>query len=178
MNDRHALLLSSLILAALLVAAGLYIFAGPRRGADPEPVPVPAFSRAEFSDTDLRGQVSIVNIFASWCPPCEAEHGLLMQLKTEHGIAIYGINYKDSDSGRLDYLQRLGNPYIAVTPDREGNLAGLWGMVGVPESFVVDGNGMIRYHLRAPLTDDLIRDEILPLIRKIQGASSITLSPS
>lgn len=177
MNDRHALLLSSLILAALLVAAGLYIFAG-QKSNDPEPIPVPTFSRAEFSDTDLRGHVSIVNIFASWCPPCEAEHGLLMQLKTEHGIAIYGINYKDSDSGRLDYLQRLGNPYVAVTSDREGNLGKLWGMVGVPESFIVDGNGMIRYHLRAPLTDELIRNEILPLIRRIQGSTSITLSPS
>lgn len=129
---------------------------------------IPEFSRAEFGSHDLRGRVTVVNFFASWCPPCEAEHNLLMDMKANHGVIIYGVDYKDSDSGRVDYLQRLGNPYVAVTPDPEGEIATLWGIRGVPETFIIDKNGIIRYRLSAPMTPGDLKTTILPLIREIQ----------
>jgi cytochrome c biogenesis protein CcmG/thiol:disulfide interchange protein DsbE len=132
-------------------------------------MPVPPFIRPEFSNTDLTGRVSVVNFFASWCPPCEMEHPQLIRLKADHGIAIYGINYKDSDSGRQDYLQRLGNPYVAVTSDVNGTLSRLWDAAGVPETVIIDANGNIRYRLSAPLTPELVDRIIIPLIRNIQG---------
>lgn len=129
---------------------------------------IPAFNRPEFSSADLEGQVSIVNFFASWCPPCEIEHPQLIRLKNDHGVSIYGINYKDSDSGRVDYLHRLGNPYTAIAPDPDGELAALWFVQGVPETLIIDPAGHIRYRLSAPLTPELVNQTLLPLIREIK----------
>ena len=129
--------------------------------------PVPEFIRPEFSSADLKGRVTLVNFFASWCPPCEAENDVLMTLKSTRGMAIYGVNYKDSVSGRVDYLQRLGNPYAAITPDPSGELAILWGTYGVPETFLIDPQGRIRYRHAAPLTPTDIETVLLPLIREI-----------
>jgi cytochrome c biogenesis protein CcmG/thiol:disulfide interchange protein DsbE len=164
-------LLPILLFAALMAVAAIPLL----RGDDPADIrsalleqSVPFFTRAEFSSNDLKGRVTLVNFFASWCPPCEAEHSLLMDLKTNHGISIYGVNYKDSDSGRVDYLQRLGNPYVAVTPDPKGEMAILWGTYGVPETFVIDKNGTIRYRLSAPLTPEEVKDTLIPMIREIQ----------
>jgi cytochrome c biogenesis protein CcmG/thiol:disulfide interchange protein DsbE len=145
------------------------------RGDDPSKIrsvlidqPVPDFTRAEFSSSDLKNRVVLLNIFASWCPPCEIENEMLLTLKKDHAIEIYGINYKDSDAGRRDYLQRLGNPYVAVTPDPKGELAIAWGSYGVPETFIIDGMGRIRYRHAAPLTPGDLEKIILPLIREIR----------
>jgi cytochrome c biogenesis protein CcmG/thiol:disulfide interchange protein DsbE len=132
--------------------------------------PIPSFTRAEFSDSDLRGRVTIVNFFASWCPPCEVEHDHLMTLKTRHGAIIYGINYKDSDTGRQDFLQRLGNPYRAVTADTDGSFAREWGINGVPETLIIDSNGIIRYRHTAPITHDDMVKTIVPMLRRLQGS--------
>lgn len=159
------------LLFLLLLAAGFgltRISAQDGFGSALPDTKAPAFNRPEFSSADLKGQVSIVNFFASWCPPCEIEHPELIRLKNEHGIAIYGVNYKDSDSGRVDYLQRLGNPYTAITPDPNGELAALWRIQGVPETVIIDPAGHIRYRLSAPLTPQLIDATLLPLIRKLQ----------
>lgn len=129
--------------------------------------PVPEFTRPEFSSDDLKNRITIVNFFASWCPPCEAENDILLDLKNSRGLVIYGINYKDNDSSRQDYLTRLGNPYVAVTPDPNGELAVLWGTYGVPETFIIDAQGNIRYRHAAPLTPDNVENTILPLIREI-----------
>ena len=171
MRRKLIYLLPILLFAVLMAVAAIPLL----RGDNPADIrsalleqSVPEFTRAEFSSDDLKGRVTLVNFFASWCPPCEAEHGMLMDLKANHGVAIYGVNYKDSDSGRVDYLQRLGNPYVAVTPDPKGEMAILWGTYGVPETFVVDKKGIIRYRLTAPLTPDLVKSTLIPLIREIQ----------
>ena len=171
MKNKNLLLLPVIVFAILLAVAITPLL----RGDDPTAIrsvlidqPVPAFTRPEFSSTDLTGHVTLVNFFASWCPPCEAENDVLLNLKSTRGLVIYGINYKDSDSGRRDYLARLGNPYMAVTPDLNGELAILWGTYGVPETFVIDAAGRIRYRHAAPLTPDDVEKIILPLIREIQ----------
>ncbi len=161
------------LLLVLLVCAAMW-WGFRHMAAQPLPhamsinTPVPAFQRPEFSSADLKGRVSVVNFFASWCPPCEIEHPELVRLKNEHSVVIYGINYKDSDTGRVDYLHRLGNPYTAVAPDPNGELAGQWMVHGIPETVIVDSNGYIRYRLNAPLTQDVVDRDILPLIRKLK----------
>lgn len=170
MNDRHALYLSSSILLVLMIACGIFLAVrNSEKSSAPEPALVPSFSRAEFSSRDFLGKVSIVNIFASWCTPCEAEHPFLMNLKTNHGVVIYGIDFKDSTSGRVDYLQRLGNPYVAVTADGDGTLSETWGATGVPETYVIDSKGRIVHHHAGPLTPDDIESTILPLIRQLNN---------
>lgn len=170
MNKKYITLLPILFFIALMSVAAIPLL----RGTNPAEVksvlinkPVPAFTRAEFSSTDLKGRVTIVNFFASWCPPCEAENDVLLTLKSTRGLAIYGINYKDNDGSRRDYLARLGNPYAAVTADPKGELAILWGTYGVPETFLIDADGNIRYRHAAPLTQADIDTTILPLIREI-----------
>lgn len=168
MNDHYALLLSSLIMAALIVAGAIYVL-GRGPSTDTAPVPVPEFSTVEFSHEDLRGRVSIVHFFASWCPPCEAEHEHFMVLKAEHGATIYGINFKDSADSRRDFLHRLGNPYLAVTADPDGALAQLWGTAGIPETLIIDKSGIIRRRYQAPITAQDIKETLIPLLRTLQG---------
>jgi cytochrome c biogenesis protein CcmG/thiol:disulfide interchange protein DsbE len=170
MTKKYITLIPVLLFAILMVFAAIPLL----RHTNPSDVksvlidkPVPAFTRPEFSSTDLKGRVTLINFFASWCPPCEAENDTLLQLKSTRGLAIYGINYKDNDGSRRDYLARLGNPYAAVTPDPNGELAILWGTYGVPETFIIDAQGRIRYRHAAPLTSDDIEKTILPLIREI-----------
>jgi cytochrome c biogenesis protein CcmG/thiol:disulfide interchange protein DsbE len=173
MTRKHIItLLPILLFLGLMVMAMIPLL----RGDDPSKIrsvlidqPVPEFTRAEFSSTDLKNRVILVNIFASWCPPCEVENEMLLTLKTDHAIEIYGINYKDSDSGRRDYLERLGNPYIAITPDQKGELAIAWGSYGVPETFIIDATGRIRYRHAAPLTQNDLDTIILPLIRELRS---------
>lgn len=155
--------LAAMAILALLV--GLYA-SGMTKGDIYESVP--HFTRAEFSSTDLAGQVTIVNFFASWCPPCEVEHPVLMDLKSTHGVAIYGLNVRDSDDARRDFLQRLGNPYTAIIPDTNGTLARLWDTQGVPETVIIDRDGRIRLRLRTPITPDIARNDIIPLIRRLR----------
>jgi cytochrome c biogenesis protein CcmG/thiol:disulfide interchange protein DsbE len=171
MNKKYITLIPVLIFLGLIALVVIPLI----RGDDPTSIksvlidkPVPAFTRPEFSSTDLKGRVTLVNFFASWCPPCEAENDTLLKLKADRGIVIYGINYKDNSGSRRDYLTRLGNPYAAVTPDPNGQLAILWGTYGVPETFVIDAQGRIRYRHSAPLTAKDVDEILIPLMREIQ----------
>lgn len=172
MRMKHFLyLVPALFFAALFAMAAIPLL----RGDNPADIrsvlideEVPEFTRPEFSSDDLHGRVTMVNIFASWCPPCEVENDMLLELKNNHALEIYGINYKDSDSGRRDYLARLGNPYTAVTPDKQGELAIAFGSYGVPESFIIDAQGRIRYRHAAPLTEDDLKYLIIPMIRQLR----------
>ncbi len=135
--------------------------------------PVPEFSLPPlagagvpgFSSADLRaGDVTLVNVFASWCLPCRAEHPFLMRL-AEDGVArIYGINYKDERSDAVDWLAEQGNPYVAIGADESGRVTSDWGTQGFPETFVVDQAGVIRYRHAGPLFPKLLEKTILPLI--------------
>lgn len=121
-----------------------------------------------LATVDIRGKPSLVNFFASWCIPCKAEHPLLLRLK-ESGVApIYGINYKDKPEAVLQWLDELGNPYTRIGADRDGRTAIDWGVYGVPETFVVDAQGVIRYRLVGPITSRDLEDSILPLLKGLK----------
>jgi cytochrome c biogenesis protein CcmG/thiol:disulfide interchange protein DsbE len=98
------------------------------------------------------GQPTIVNVWASWCAPCRQEHPLLMELAAEPGVRVVGINYKDQPENARRFLGALGNPFIAVGVDDSGRNAIEWGVYGVPETFILDGSGVIRHKHVGPLT--------------------------
>lgn len=127
--------------------------------------PVPGFGKADLTE----GRVSLVNIWASWCGPCRLEHPLLMTLQAQ-GIPVYGINYKDAASNARRFLGSLGNPYVAVGVDRGGRVAIDWGVYGVPETFVVDGKGRIAFKHVGPLTEEIVRDKLMPAIKAAGGS--------
>ena len=119
-----------------------------------------------FAASDLaQGKPTIVNIFASWCVPCLEEHPMLMALAEEPGMRIYGINYKDDPASARRFLGRYGNPYDRVGTDSSGRTAIDFGVYGVPETFVISGDGTIAYRHVGPLTEEAITTKILPLMR-------------
>ena len=126
-----------------------------------------------FSSTDLQlGQVTLVNIFASWCFPCRAEHPFLMRLSKEFAVPIYGINYKDKPADAAGWLAEFGNPYVAIGGDEDGRVTIDWGVYGIPETFVIDRAGVIRYRHVGPLLPKVLEQEILPLIRSLREAKA------
>ncbi len=130
--------------------------------------PVAAFS----SDTLSKGEVSVINIWASWCIACRAEHKYLKRLAERSGAPIYGLNYKDTASAGRKFLARFGNPYAGVGMDRRGRVGIDFGVYGVPETFVIDGKGFIRHKITGPINDQIITDQLLPAIKKARNLSS------
>lgn len=124
--------------------------------------PVPGFSKA-----DLIGQISVVNIFASWCGPCRQEHPLLEDLAKLNGFQLLGINYKDKPENARRFLGSLGNPYDRIGADDTGRTGIEWGVYGVPETFIVDHNGTIRYKFIGPLAPESYQNVFLPELKKI-----------
>jgi cytochrome c biogenesis protein CcmG/thiol:disulfide interchange protein DsbE len=116
----------------------------------------------------IRGKVALVNVFASWCVPCKAEHPILMRLAAEKRVPIYGINYKDRGEDATRWLKELGNPYAAIGHDEAGRVGIDWGVYGVPETFVIDREGRIRFKQVGPITPALLQETILPLIAKLE----------
>jgi cytochrome c biogenesis protein CcmG/thiol:disulfide interchange protein DsbE len=140
--------------------------------------PAPAFSltRLEDPDTtitdaDLKGKVSLLNIWATWCVSCRAEHEVLVRLAKTGKVDIYGLNYKDDRAQALRWLQQLGNPYVTNAFDEDGRVGIDWGVYGAPETFIIDRQGIIRHKHIGPLTDQIVRDEILPLVTQLQAAT-------
>ena len=117
---------------------------------------------------DLVGQVSLVNVFASWCTACRAEHPLFMSLSRNRVVPVHGLNYKDRPADAVRWLAELGNPYRRTGADRDGRVAIEWGVYGVPETFVVDARGRIVYRHVGPITHDVLKRKILPLIIKLR----------
>ena len=169
-------LLPALLFAAVAAALGAQLFTGePGRlpsalidkpAPDFDLPPVRGFARG-FATADLRrGDVALVNVFASWCGPCRIEHPLFMELAGS--VPLYGLNYKDAprDAGR--WLRRHGNPYAATGADADGRVAIDWGVYGVPETFVVDGAGRIRHRHIGVLTRHDLDETILPLIAALR----------
>ena len=124
-----------------------------------------------FSNDDLNGGVTIVNIFASWCVPCRDEHPLLLKLSKDARVRLMGINYKDQPDNARRFLGALGNPYEGIGMDTEGRTAIDWGVYGVPESFVINRNGEIIYKHVGPLTDEAIKGPINAAIEKALKSS-------
>lgn len=128
--------------------------------------PVPGFSRADLAT----GQVTLVNVFASWCAPCREEHPVLMALK-EQGVRIVGLNYKDTPDNARRFLGGLGNPYEKVGVDPGGRASIEWGVYGVPETFVVDGQGRIAFKFVGPLSEESVRGKLMPAIEKAKAGA-------
>jgi|SRR5580704_2525228 cytochrome c biogenesis protein CcmG/thiol:disulfide interchange protein DsbE len=120
-----------------------------------------------LSTADLQGHVSLVNTFASWCGPCRLEHPLLLGLASIRRVPIYGINYKDEGAAANAWIKALGDPYTKIGAD-DGRVGLDWGVYGVPETFVIDRTGHIRYKHVGPLTEAVIRQTIIPLVSKLE----------
>ena len=137
--------------------------------------PVPEFSLPPvkggtlgLSSADLRGEVSIVNVFASWCVACREEHPILMGIKEQGIVPLHGINYKDKPDDARAWLDDMGDPYTRIGADISGRVAIDWGVYGVPETFVIDRNGYIAYKHIGAVTPEVLRDKIMPLVARLQ----------
>lgn len=121
-----------------------------------------------LSDKDLKGEVSLVNVWASWCQACRLEHPLLMDLASRDTFPIHGLNYKDKPDDAQEWLDGLGDPYTRTGADINGRVAIDWGVYGVPETFVVDKAGKIAYKHIGAINVQVLEKNILPLIKKLQ----------
>src|SRR6266568_8220748 len=172
-----------LFLVPAIVFVGLMLAFGISLNRDPSTVPspligkpVPAFSLAPvkertlgLSTADLRGDVSLVNVFASWCVACREEHPLLMRMKEQGLVPIHGLNYKDKPDDAARWLDTMGDPYIRTGADLDGRVAIDWGVYGVPETFVVDRQGRIVFKQIGPVSLALLEGTILPMVANLRG---------
>ena len=167
----------------LAIFAVLGVFFAKGLGLNPRDIPsvlidkpVPAFalepikgSDTGFASTDLLGQVTLVNIFGSWCVACRIEHPFLMKLTREKQVPIYGIDWREKtpDAGPK-WLARFGDPYLVIGNDPESRAAIAFGVTGAPESFIVDKQGVIRYKQVGPISPDAWNDTLLPIIEELR----------
>lgn len=163
----------------LLLVAFLYI----GLGLNPREVPSPLIDKSapEFilptvknprktlGLADLSKEVSLFNVWASWCVSCRQEHPLLVELARQGLVPIYGLNYKDARQDALRWLNTLGDPYTASAFDQDGRVGIDWGVYGVPETFVVDRRGIIRYKHTGPISVRDWENTLLPMIRQLQA---------
>jgi len=152
---------------------------------DPKKIPSPLIGKAapqfelptvlrpgkKISNKDFQGKVALFNVWASWCGACRDEHPILVKYARQHKTTIYGLNYKDQRSEAIRWLKVFGNPYIASAYDVIGNTGIDWGVYGVPETFLVDKKGIIRFKQIGPITEKILYKEIHPLIQKLEKES-------
>ena len=169
----------TLPLAIFVVIVG-FLYVGLSR--DPREVPspligkpAPAFALAQLHESgktlgpaDMKGQVWLLNVWASWCVSCRIEHPLLLELAKARIVPIVGLDYKDKDAEGKAWLAQNGDPYSVSVVDADGRVGIDWGVYGVPETFVVDKAGIIRYKQIGPVTAEALERKILPLIRELQ----------
>ncbi len=138
--------------------------------------PAPAFllpqlhdQEKTFAPADMAGQVWLLNVWASWCGGCKEEHPVLMQMAQAGNVPIYGMDYKDRREDALSWLRRQGNPYPVTAVDAEGRIGIDYGVYGVPETYVIDKQGVIRYKQIGPLDDEVVAKTIMPLVKELQA---------
>lgn len=163
------------IILAVFLAIGLKL--NPKE--IPSPLidrPVPDFAlpllhipEKKLGRANLKGRVWLLNVWASWCVSCRAEHPLLNQLAKQKTVTIIGLNYKDEPENAKRWLKMLGNPYNASVMDQDGRIGIDFGVYGVPETFVIDKKGIIRHKHTGPLTKDDISGSLLPMIQELQN---------
>ena len=163
-------------LLGLLLAYGLKL--DPRK--IPSPLvdkPLPAFSlptlenpKKSLTNADLKGKVVLVNVWASWCVACKQEHPVLLALSRDKQVPIIGLNYKDRREDATQMLKVEGNPYDVSIVDADGRVGIDWGVYGVPETFVVDKQGVIRYKQIGPISPEVWEQTLLPLIQKLSAS--------
>ncbi len=166
----------------LVVFLVMAVFLGIGLTLDPREVPSPLIGKAVpvfslpavkgrelgLANTDLKGEVSLVNVFASWCVACREEHPLWMQIAKSKVVPIHGLNYKDKPDDAQAWLKDLGDPYTRTGADISGRVGIDWGVYGVPETFVIDRNGVIAYKHIGAITRQALDETIMPLVRKLQ----------
>lgn len=163
------------LVLALFLARGLRL--DPREVPSPligKPAPafvVPALAAPErmLHKEDLLGKVWMLNVWASWCSACREEHPILVEYSRSGGVPVYGLNYKDKREDGLRWLKQLGNPYVDTLFDPEGRLGIDFGVYGVPETFIIDRAGIIRYKQIGPITPQVLREKIEPLLRELNA---------
>lgn len=165
----------------VLLGASVFFFLGLQRDARElpsvlidRPVPdldlpaIPGHDQAGFASQDLQGQVTLVNIFGSWCIACLQEHPFLMKLTETKQIPIYGIDWRDKPEDAIKWLDRHGNPYVRIGFDPESKAAIDFGVTGAPESFIVDKQGVIRYKHVGVITPSVWKETMLPIIENLR----------
>jgi len=169
--------LAFLLPVALLVGVALLFYAGLEQGPPselPSPLvgkPAPNFVLAAldgrargFARADLDGHPTIVNFWASWCAPCRIEHPMLQALASDRGFTLLGVVYKDDPKRARGFLDELGDPFAGIVIDPKGRAGIDWGITGVPETFVVDSQGIVRAHVSGPLTPEIVETVIWPAL--------------
>jgi cytochrome c biogenesis protein CcmG, thiol:disulfide interchange protein DsbE len=172
---RYLIPLALFVVLAGFLAVGLKL--NPREV--PSPLidkPAPAFSlpllddpAKQLSAEQLKGQVWVLNAWASWCAPCIAEHPYVTAMARTSGVQVIGLNYKDKPQDAQAWLQKNGNPYSTVVADRDGRAAIDYGMYGMPETFVVDKTGVIRFKHIGPITAEVLQQKLLPLLKRLNA---------
>ncbi|PWB42094.1 MAG: DsbE family thiol:disulfide interchange protein [Rhodocyclales bacterium] len=170
---RYLLPLGIFVVLVAFLAIGLNL--NPREV--PSPLvgkPAPAFElpqlhrpEAKFSPKNMQGKVWLLNVWASWCVSCRQEHPILVELAKSGIVPIYGLNYKDQRADALKWLQQFGDPYALSIVDVEGRVGIDYGVYGVPETYVIDKAGVIRYKQIGPVTQDALEKTILPLVAEL-----------
>ena len=179
MKTSRWLPLALFVALAALLAAGVWMSRQPNREALPSALlgkPAPAFTLPVLHDpsytvslADLKGQPFLLNVWGSWCVECQAEHPVMTRFAETKRLRVVGYNWKDERADALRWLEQFGNPYMVVIADEDGRAAIDWGIYGAPESFLVDANGIIRWKHVGPLTDVIIRNELLPALAQVEA---------
>ena len=177
---RHASYFLPVALFAILAG---YFALSLRPGRDPQLLPsamidkpMPAIDLAALggdmrvTNQSIAGQVVLINFFASWCVPCRAEHPLLMRMAQQDKIAVIGIDYEDTPDKARHLIDELGNPYKSIGLDQDGRLGIEFGVYGVPETYVIDKGGRIRFKQVGPISADVLEGTLLPMIKKLAGS--------
>jgi cytochrome c biogenesis protein CcmG/thiol:disulfide interchange protein DsbE len=167
------------LVAFLVLAAFLYVGLGLNPHEVPSPLigkPAPAFTLPQlhqpdkqFSAQDMKGKVWMLNVWSSWCVSCREEHPVLVNLASKNIVPVYGLDYKDKREDGEAWLARGGNPYVLSASDTEGRVGIDYGVYGVPETYVIDKQGIIRYKEIGPVTEQKLNEKILPLIAQLQA---------
>jgi cytochrome c biogenesis protein CcmG/thiol:disulfide interchange protein DsbE len=172
---RFALPLVIFVLMVGLLGYGLRL--------DPKKVPSPLIDKAapafsltmldapsrQLSTADMMGQVWVLNVWASWCVSCRAEHEVITALANKNMVSVIGLNYKDESDDAARWLEQFGNPYTASVIDRDGRVGIDWGVYGVPETFVIGADGMIKYKHIGPVTHESLEQKILPMLKELMS---------
>lgn len=170
---RFGLPLGIFLLMAALLGYGL--------GLDPKKVPSPLIDKAapgfslamlhapekKLGPEALLGQVWVLNVWASWCVSCRAEHSIITELAEKNLVTVIGLNYKDEPDDARKWLQQLGNPYATSLIDYDGRVGIDWGVYGVPETFIIGADGLIKYKHIGPVTKESLNAEIIPLLGEL-----------
>lgn len=183
MSERRPIMrwMPLLVVAVLgvLLTAGVWMSRDPHREALPSPLigkPAPAFELPVlheagrlFGTKDLLGAPYLLNVWGSWCPACRDEHPVLTRFAETKRVRVVGFNWNDEHADAMRWLEEFGNPYWIVVADRDSTVTIDWGIYGAPETFLVDGKGIVRWKFVGPLTDEVIAEQLLPKLAEIEA---------